>query len=206
MKRKKTIIFTSVAIVMLAVLFIGIMLLQKAGYIGPIFNNSDSSEDEYDRAIKVLNDTMPTTIFLYGDDLEFRSGMNVKKISEINKDSITADTEYSLLIINELESDVTMTSEAYGVIKEMLDNNPKFNFYYLGNHKISAFNTFKVVEQQGKVEGDLSVASTMYYGNRITWNGIWTENDKEVAEKHNISGRPAEFILTHIVMCYDTNN
>ena len=194
-----------IGVAALIITIIIIIFLGKMGYIKNISHNENDIKDEYDKAIEVLNDTMPTAIFVYGEDIEIREGLQVNKISHITLDSLETENEYVVLILSDLNSNLDITEDEYLVIKEKLKDN-KFSLYYLGNSKIQDLKNMGIIETEGSVSGDLCVASVVYYGQRTAWSGLYTENDKVIAEKNNITGRPAEFIFTHLVMCYQSNN
>ncbi len=206
MKKKKVnvICLVIIGILALAILSaIGAIFLRRAGIINFNFSNEDS-KDGYDIEIEVLNTTVPTTILLYGEDLEFREAVPYKKISEINEDTLTTETEYTALIISDCNATASISTEEYQLIREKLENN-KFSFYYYGRDKLSNLARNKILSLNGVQKEDLCFGSAVYMGDRISWT-LYAEEDKAIAEKYNITERPASFIISNLVMCYKSNN
>ena len=200
--RKKNRILCGISII--AVVFLLVIGLKKIGVF--FLSSDDETKDSYDLAIDVITSEIPTTIFIYGEELELRDNVQYKRITEISEDSLVSENEFSVLILSDLQGTLSVTDEEYQIIKNKLDEEAEFSFYYLGEKEFKNIEDAGIIDLNVAVGGDLCVASTVYCGDRIAWGGLYTHEDRKIAEKYNKSGRPGEFVLIHLAMCYGSNN
>lgn len=162
-------------------------------------------EDDYDEAIAILTDKRPTNILLYGDDMFFRDGVDIKKISSIDENTLSTKKNYTVLIINDENGNVTLSESELTFLKNKIDEDMNFYLYYYGIDLIETLEGREIIQPDTCTQGDLCSASVVCNGQRTGFGGIFTEEDKAIADKHGIEGRPGEFILTNVIYCYKSN-
>ena len=50
--------------------------------------------DSYDEAIDTMNNKLPTDIFVIGEDMPFREGVNYKKIDHIDNETLSGEKKF----------------------------------------------------------------------------------------------------------------
>ncbi len=204
MERKLKLLLLISGVLLLLVVVMGV--LSKFGIIKSSTYSKKEFNDNYDKAIDVLNDKMPTDIFWMGKELYWRDELKIKIVDDISYEALNTDKEYSVLIINDLDGGVELKDEQYKVIKNKIDNDDKFGFFYLGTRQKKVLAEYEIIDYSSIREEDLCVGNLLFEGERTEWCGIYTIEDRQIAEENNVKERPVSFIVEFIVRCYDSNN
>lgn len=150
------------------IIIIGIISVLTLGVIiGAlhIFLNEDSGTEltSAEKDIKIITETYPTQIVVYGDEIDFDSSIKVKYIDSINEESLERDLQYkySLIIVNDLARNVTLTDEEWGLLSNIVKSDNTYNMFYLGDEDIDQLlrvGVFSGLDMWN--EGDLSLGLT----------------------------------------------
>ena len=127
------------SILILCVALILYLVLATIGILPfPQFIKSPSADphdsmSETERIAKMIQDTHPTDLMIYGDDVPFREDVPVRKISEITEDSLKRKEgcNDSFLVINDL-SDAVQLSDAENELLKQKVRTDHFCLFYLG--------------------------------------------------------------------------
>ena len=169
LKSEMHVVKKSIVIVLLVSL---VMTLVVKFFIVP-FRDDDSidSEREY------LNETVDLSLLIYGDDIEMPEGLNYKKVEDIKDKTIFLDNDYVYLIITDLSGNVSFTSDDFNRLIKYADSHPNFNFFYVGEDKLSMIdeNYFEANIN----EDDLDFGYCTDDGDRILVGGIWNKDEEQ---------------------------
>lgn len=206
LKRKKKIIKVTIGIcaVVLVVLLVLCVIFRWYLYMPFLFHNGKVT-DPYDRAIDMLNNKVPTEIFVYGEELDFRKTVQYKQIDSLSEESIKTDKEYTVCIVSDWNGNVTLTKEDVAFIKEQIKN-LNFYFYYIGNDKLDMLKKEGIFDKNSYDETDRCTGIVTYEGKRTDCSGIYPIDIHEKIVKATKKGNVEEFLLDSVVSCYKSNN
>src|SRR5690554_4514493 len=153
-----------IAIVVIVCIFLGIKFL-----------SSDSSDDDYSKDIKILNN-FQIDIMIYGEDIPFNNNLITRKINSINSLTFSQSNKKQILILSDLNNSLNISDEELLVIKDNMDNNNNFDFYYLGTEKLGRLKELEFFTEDRPV-GDYCLAIVFYEGRREYFTGVWAESD-----------------------------
>lgn len=175
--KKKVIIF----IVIVAVLLVGFMSLR---FVKGNWGSNTEEKDTYDLNIDILNESYPTDIVVYGEDIPFREKLIVRKIDGINENTLKTDKERQIIILSDLDGTLDITDNELLLIKNKIDNY-ECDFYYLGTDLKDTLQNLKFID--GWPADDYCVA--LFNQNTITYQcyGVWTESDKQATDDNRES-------------------
>lgn len=146
-------------------------------------NNAEFSSD-YANEIRVLNESFPSDIIVYGEDVGFDATLNFRTISSITEENLTSDPKYlyTFLVINDRTGTVTITEEDLELCKKFCDEN-NLNFYYIGEQYLGLMNkigfTYGLISPNTK-----SVAYVNAYGTQTAVHGLWNIEDDEYLDSN----------------------
>jgi len=176
MIRRHKIVVSTVAVV--TALVLAVIFLPK------LFNsNSGVSENSYNGYIKVLNDSYPSDIIVYGEDIGFRSTLNYRVITEINEENLTSDPkyQYSFFVINDRSGSLKITDREFALCKKLADENNQ-SFFYIGQQYVQKLREFDFYDQlltdQGSYYGVAYVISPFEPGHGMV-HGFWMSTEEE---------------------------
>lgn len=159
MNKKRIIILVS-AIALIIVVF---LVLFMDGC-----TNNKSGEDTYSKNIKIMNEN-GVSLVIYGDEINFRDGVEYDTISEINKSSFEGN---EFLVINDRTSNVVLNDEDYTEIKELVSNG--VTFMYIGGSKLATFKEKEFFTNTNNYLGFTMSAISC----KVT-HGIWSNVEEE---------------------------
>lgn len=137
--------------------------------------NSNDFQDDYSRHIKILNN-YPIDIIVYGEDIPFRDNLNIRRIDEISKKLLKSSIKKQILILSDLDDSMSISDEELLIIKDELENNNDFDFYYLGTKELERLKQLGFYKEERPL-GDYCLAIVIYEGRREFFTGIWAESD-----------------------------
>lgn len=181
MKNKKIII----SIVLVITLFV---IIYVVGIFLKWWNNPfkkkkiDNTDGRYIEIQNMMNESKPTTVYIYGDDLKFGIDIKQVKVDKI-EDALNNEDEskYKVLIINDLYDNAELTDDEINALFGFVDTERNL-LIYLG----------KKYANRWKPEylGELEVEGNLYY-DYYSWNGVrentvgsWNERDMEELKKY----------------------
>lgn len=197
MNRKKTL-----AIVIVAVLIItcGILLWHITRD-----TPDDDKGDSYDQNIKILNQSYPTQIVLYGDEIKFRDALVYEETDNIES-SIESFNKKKykrmVIIINDLAGNAKLNEGDCLAIKAAIDEGLT-DVYYLGIGQFSTLQNAGI--WNGSVQsGDLSMVTALYNHTYCFFSGVWTDYD--VSMTQNNPEALGQVLVSQMVRCIRSNN
>lgn len=156
-----------------------IILIIAAVFIYNALHRSQSEEeDTYDINIKIVNESHPTDIILYGESINFRDELIYRETKYIDEDIFNSNKENRLIIINDLDGQVDLSDAEWSIIKENTIDGT-WDFYYLGTDKLEKLKNLGFYNEE-RLENDLCLAIANYYDNKSTFNGIWTKEQEDM--------------------------
>lgn len=186
------------------VLFLGLCVAFKWYLYMPFFYKT-LDKDSYDKTVEMLNEKLPTQIFVYGEELDFRKTVQFKQIDTISADAMKNSKEYTILIVSDWNGNVTLTKEDVACIKEQTKN-LNFYFYYIGNAKLDMLVKEGIFTVNAFGEKDRCTGIVTHEGNRMEWGGIFTTEDYKIVTEHHLKGELEAALLDNVDMCYRSNN
>ena len=146
-----------------------------------LFRESPESISSTERIAKMIQDTHPTDLMIYGDDVPFREDVPVRKISEITEDSLKRKDgcNDSFLVINDL-SDAVQLSDAENELLKQKVRTDHFCLFYLGGKYADVWD--QPDEYAVSTPGNLSYQ--YYWKNGVLQRtiGAWKEGYEEYTE------------------------
>ena len=142
----------------------------------PFFEEDDDNPD-----VKYLNESIDLSLLIYGDDIEMPEGLEYKKIDSIDDESIFLDNDYVYLIIIDITGDVSYTEGDFNRMIEYADKHTNFNFFYLGEDKLSMIEANYT--DANIDEGDMDFGYVLDEGERLLVGGMWNKDEEQYLEK-----------------------
>ena len=99
-------------------------------------------EPENSNETKLLIDTYPTDVIVYGIDIEFDKTVPSRKIDNLKVDEVydnCTDFFYRVLIINDMEDKLVLEEEDWKLIDQCIDKG--CNLFYLGTQYLELIST-----------------------------------------------------------------
>lgn len=180
MKNKKIISIVLVITLFVIIYVAGIFL---KWWNNPLKKKDMVKKDEYYVGVENnMNESKPTTVYIYGDDLKFGIDIKQVKVDKI-EDALNNEDEskYKVLIINDLYDNAELTDDEINDLFGFVDTERNL-LIYLG----------KKYANRWKPEylGELEVEGNLYY-DYYSWNGIrknsvgsWNERDMKELEEY----------------------
>lgn len=169
MKKKLSSILLIVTISAL-VIFVVIMKLSSS----PKENGS-----VYENEIKVLNQSYPSDIIVFGEDVGFDPSLQYRTISELKEENLISESKYvyTFLVINDHAGKLNITDEQFKLCKKMLDEK-KVNFYYIGKQYLSKLKDYGFYDA---LYGDdyCGIGTVISPFGTAPIQGLWREEDEE---------------------------
>lgn len=181
MKNKKIIISIVLVITLFVIIYVAGIFLKW--WNNPLKKKDMVKKDEYYVGVeKNMNESKPTTVYIYGDDLKFGIDIKQVKVDKI-EDVLNNEDEskYKVLIINDLYDNAELTDDEINDLFGFVDTERNL-LIYLG----------KKYANRWKPEylGELEVEGNLYY-DYYSWNGIrknsvgsWNERDMKELEEY----------------------
>ena len=119
------------ALLYIALGFLGILPLPQS--FKNLFRESPESISSTERIAKMIQDTYPTDLMIYGDDVLFEMQVPARKLEAITEDSLSIKDgcKYAFLVINDLANTVQLSDAENEMLKEELRKDG-FCLFYLG--------------------------------------------------------------------------
>lgn len=166
--------------------------------------HADDSGDSYDQNIKILNESHPVKIILYGESLYFRSEVKYISVDHLSNDIFsTNENEFErvVLVINDLNGTVTLSDDDLATISRAV-NNGDIDLYYLGKNNRDKLINSNIPGGNAIIEGDLSLVRAFANNKMKNFIGFWTESDAAQANEEALGF----CIIDNIVSCIKSNN
>lgn len=174
---KKRILFFIFLLIGLGVVVIALIFGSK------LFESPNTSgsviESLYDNEIKVLNDSYPSDIIVYGEDVGFDSKLKFRTITEITESNLTSDSKYkyTFFVINDREGKLNISDEEFTLCKKMCDGK-NMNFFYIGEQYLSHLKNFGFYDSL-YADNLLGIAYVIAPTGFATIQGFWTTEEEE---------------------------
>ncbi len=163
------------AMVLLAIAFI---------WISKVVRTPTSVAGSYDKEIKVLNESFPSDIIVYGEDVGFHEALNYRTIEEISEENLTSDTKYkyTFFVINDRGGKLEITDEELKLCKKMCDEH-NMNFFYIGTQYLEHLQAFGF--HRGLYTDDAcGVGYVQGEMGHTTIQGLWTTTEEMYYSKN----------------------
>ena len=135
---------------------------------------------------KSLNETFPSDVMIYGEDIDFKGIVNPRKINDLSEESLLANknTDHRFLLIVDRENKLDLSVDELKKAKGILMNKDNgFSYYYIGKEGVGKMAEAGLVEKVYGADA-CAVGSRSYpheeYNYRMHSEGFWTT--KEEAE------------------------
>lgn len=112
---------------------IAIMIFAVIAIISVLFFQPFGAKNALSDEVKMLTETYPTDIIVYGNNIDFDKEIPSRKVDELDANVIYDDGEdyfYRVLIINDLEDELTFDEDDWEVIDQCIEKG--CNLFYLG--------------------------------------------------------------------------
>lgn len=105
-----------------------------------LFKNANNSKemDSYDKYINAAINTHPVEIFVFGKDCSFRDTVEYKTIIDFDSDNLYSDKEYKLIIVNDIDGNISLSDEEYSTIHDYIFDK-HYAFLYIGTNLLQEF-------------------------------------------------------------------
>ncbi len=175
--KKITVIALSIFIAALAV---GIVSYCIFRYFISSSLNEETAYSTYDTEIKILNESYPSDIIVYGEDVGFDSGLKFRTINEIKEEHFTQDSnyKYTFFVINDRGGTAKITDEEFELIKRVCDEK-NINFFYIGKQYLEHLKDFGFYDQLYSTDPCGCAYIISPYG-RTGIDGVWTSTEEMV--------------------------
>lgn len=101
-----------------------------------------------EKEIIILNQTYPSDIIVYGDDILFDKTLNYRKIVEINEDELASENyQYRFIVVNNLSGNINVTKQEADLISSCVKND-RYVFIYMGKPDSQVFIESGLLEQE----------------------------------------------------------
>ncbi len=137
----------------------------------------------YDERVKYLNEEVDLTLYTYGEEIGFWDNVEYQDLDILDVESISLESDYVYLIINDRNGSVGLTQEDVFTLQKFAQENLNFNFYYIGTEALGMFR--RAYPNVGYVDGGKSFFYNTAYGKRLPGGGIWREDDDEFVTETN---------------------
>ena len=138
--------------------------------------SSNKGLDDYDKDIVILNQTDPVKIIIYGEQIPFRESLNVEYIHNLDNIPNDSNKNKEILVVSDLDDTLTLTNQDIQTIKNKIDSDLNFDFYYLGRQYIQNFIDDGVFFG-GISSSDYGVGNVNIENTRSIFTGIWATSD-----------------------------
>jgi hypothetical protein len=173
-----------------AVIFLLPGLLEQEGFKDRqegLQDKQNGFNDTYEEYIHLLNNTYPSDIIVYGEDVGFRPDLNHRVITGITRENLISDPkyQYSFFVINDRNGTLIITDEEFGLCKIIAEENRQ-SFYYIGQHyipKLREQGFFTEYLFNDDYHGIAYVISPNETGHADI-HGVWTSEEEEMYLTH----------------------
>lgn len=135
MKSKKKII---ISIVIVVISIVVVFMLAWRGsplfkFISSVVASNDDEMTDIERIVKVITETKPTDIIIFGEDIEFPAEISYRTVSYIDETTIESNDAYmyTILIVNDSNNTVLLSDKEQLCIEEAVSKEG-FCLIYLG--------------------------------------------------------------------------
>ena len=143
-----------------------------------LFRESPESISSTERIAKMIQDTYPTDLMIYGDDVLFEMQVPARKLEAITEDSLSIKDgcKYAFLVINDLANTVQLSDAENEMLKEKLRKDG-FCLFYLGEKYADVWR--EPSEYTVSSPGNLSYQYYMKAGTLRRGIGAWEAGNEE---------------------------
>ena len=147
------------------------------------FGSSDQPMSSTERIARMIQDTHPTDLMIYGDDVLFEMQTPARRLNEFTEDTLQKQNgcECSFLVINDLSGTVQLSESDIRLLDTQLRAMP-FCLMYLGDQYGNAWGDPN--EYTISIPGNRCYQYNMEYGKLCREVGAWREQQEE-AYKQN---------------------
>ncbi len=138
----------------------------------------------YAEEIKVLNNSFPSDIIVYGEDVGFNEALNYRTIQQISEENLTSDSKhkYTFFVINDRQGKLEITDDEFALCKKMCDEH-NMNFFYIGTQYLEHLQTFGF--HRGLYTDDAcGVGYVQGEMGHTTIQGLWTTTEEMYYSKN----------------------
>lgn len=188
--KKKILIIT--LIVLSFVIFAGAIIVGGRYLLAP--NSGKGTKGIYKKEIKILNESYPSDIIVFGEDVGFDPTLKFRTITKITEENLTSDKKfkYTFFVINDRAGKLNITDEEFLLCKRLCEEND-LNFFYIGTQyleKLKELGYYDYFYSEGQCGFGYIISP---FGNDII-EGMWTTTEEEIYKRNpNLLGQ----ILTY---------
>lgn len=135
---------------------------------------------------ELLNETFPSDVMIYGEDVDFMDIVSPRKLSSLSKESILAekDLDHRFLVIVNRENTLDLSVDELKELKDVIMNKDNgISIYYIGSEGRDKFVEAGLVEKI-YYKDDCGIGSECIgyedYNYRTYSDGFWTAKDEEL--------------------------
>lgn len=199
--KKKVLIGASVIIVVLLCVVVAELMLSSKGNMFKKFSKSITSDNDNkselsnsERIAKVLTTTHKTDLMVFGNEVDFESYVDYRKIDKIDGDTVENDTyEFKAIIVNDLNGNINLDEDEINYLHNFInsDNNV---LIYLGEKYSNEW--IEDVSGVADVKDNLWFEYYSVDSNPKRTVGLWTKYENE--EFSDKPGMLADTVLEEI--------
>ena len=136
-----------------------------------------------ERIAKMIQDTHPTDLMIYGDDVLFEMQVPARKLEAITEDSLNIKDgcECAFLVINDLSGSVQLSDADIKLLDNQLRTKP-LSLFYLGDQYGDAWQ--EPGEYTMEIPGNRSYQYNMEYGQMCRGIGAWRGQEEEISKQN----------------------
>ena len=177
-KHLSKLLITFFSVLLLYIIFAVIGIFPFPQFIKEMFENPQDSMSEPERIARIIQDTYPTDIMIYGEDISFGVSVPERYIDRITEETLARkdNCEYSFLVINDLSDTVTLSNAQMDLLKKEIRKD-HFCLMYLGRKYASAWDSPD--SPHADAEGNLSYSYFWLNNSVKKCIGTWREKDEE---------------------------
>lgn len=170
--------------VCLIVLLVIVLAVVSFGIVRNINFKKDNEMTDLERISKVLSTTKPTSVFVRGDIVDFSGYCEGISINQISLDTIESDKEYTVIVINDLNDNVSLSDDEIKLTKELIGQN-NIMLAYLGKKYSTTWDD--PTKGIASIEGNLCYIYYSWDGVPSRNIGMWTQSDQDLLSQYPFS-------------------
>ncbi len=156
------------------VLLLGYVLLILFGALQvPSFLKKEETMTDMERIKQVIEKSIPTDVVIRGEDIMFEDGLEHRNIGNINEQTLETKKEYQVVIINDLNNEISLSNEEITYMKEKIGQNDTM-LLYLGRNYATTFDAEE--KESANISGNLGFTYYSIDGEPKRNIGCWDES------------------------------
>lgn len=152
---------------------------------GKMFGKASKGTElnDIDRISKMLKESRPTDVFIYGDEIKFKD-VDVHILDEIKAEKLVSSKAYKVIIINDLNNNSPLNDSQIELLRNEISKNGVL-LIYLGTRYATKWDNPEY--GVANLESNLCFAYYSWDGEEKRNIGYWLESDQEELQKYPFS-------------------